>query len=220
MGRSRQPGGRRECSLEATAYCSCGYCCNWEWGISLGPLPAYIALQPRFPPVWVRKIDAGCPLTRRRATVFDKFWTATEARGCRYEGLTASGTQPRQARRGLLHPSVWSKPKKLAARLMQPWTWLGRQGTAAADTAYYPFGTQIFVPEHGWVKVEDTGGAIKTPRRLDLYYRSHKEALRWGRREVRVSVIEPGEAAIDRALMPAPFKSLLWGMDAVKHALF
>ena len=64
-----------------------------------------------------------------------------------------------------------------------------RRGTAAADTRYYPFGTVLYVPGYGWAVVEDTGGAIKGPNRLDLWFSTEREALKWGRRKgVAVSV--------------------------------
>lgn len=35
-------------------------------------------------------------------------------------------------------------------------------------------------------QVEDRGGAIKGEHRIDLYHRSHRNALQWGRRKVQV----------------------------------
>jgi 3D (Asp-Asp-Asp) domain-containing protein len=62
-----------------------------------------------------------------------------------------------------------------------------RKGTLAADTRRYPFGTIMYVPGYGWGEVHDRGGAIKG-NRLDLFFSSHKKALEWGRRTVRVKV--------------------------------
>lgn len=61
-------------------------------------------------------------------------------------------------------------------------------GTVAADTAYYPFGTVLYVPGYGYGRVEDRGGAIKGPTRLDLFFDSHDAALEWGRRRLPVKV--------------------------------
>ena len=64
-----------------------------------------------------------------------------------------------------------------------------RHGTAAADTAFYPFGTVLYVPGYGWARVEDRGGAIKGPGKLDLWFSTEREARRWGRQKnVRVTV--------------------------------
>ncbi|NLL83607.1 MAG: hypothetical protein GX230_05125 [Lentisphaerae bacterium] len=62
-----------------------------------------------------------------------------------------------------------------------------RRGTVAADTAVLPFGTIIQVPGYGYGKVMDRGGAIKG-NRLDLWFSSHDEALKWGRQTVQVKV--------------------------------
>jgi len=62
------------------------------------------------------------------------------------------------------------------------------KGTIAADTSYYPFGTVMYVPGYGWGRVEDTGGAIQGPGRIDLYFGSHRKALNWGRRHRPVTV--------------------------------
>lgn len=62
-----------------------------------------------------------------------------------------------------------------------------RIGTIAADTRRYPFGTVMYVPGYGYGRVEDRGGAIRGEK-IDLYFRSHQEALEWGRRHKRVKV--------------------------------
>ena len=56
------------------------------------------------------------------------------------------------------------------------------EGTIAADTAYYPFGTIMHVPGYGYGRVEDRGSAIKGPNRIDIFFDSRKDALEWGRR--------------------------------------
>lgn len=65
-----------------------------------------------------------------------------------------------------------------------------RVGTIAADTGLYPFGTKMFVPGYGWGVVEDRGGAIKG-QRIDLFHRTHRQALEWGRKKVTVRVVFP-----------------------------
>lgn len=61
-------------------------------------------------------------------------------------------------------------------------------GTIAADTRYYPFGTVMYIPGYGYGKVEDRGSAIKGTARIDLFFSSHEDALRWGRRRVRTRI--------------------------------
>lgn len=68
----------------------------------------------------------------------------------------------------------------------------GRQahpGTIAADPKVFALGTKIFVPGYGYGTVEDKGGAIKDMH-IDLWFPTHQEALRWGKRTVTVTVLE------------------------------
>ncbi|MCL4219589.1 MAG: 3D domain-containing protein [Candidatus Hydrogenedentes bacterium] len=63
-------------------------------------------------------------------------------------------------------------------------------GTIAADTSLYPFGTVMYIPGYGYGKVEDRGGAIKG-NHIDLYFKTHKQALKWGRQNKAVTVWIP-----------------------------
>ena len=67
---------------------------------------------------------------------------------------------------------------------------MARPGTIAADTKLYPFGTVIYVEGYGYGRVEDRGGAING-NHIDLYFRSHKQALEWGKRTVRAKIWRP-----------------------------
>lgn len=62
----------------------------------------------------------------------------------------------------------------------------------AADTSVLPFGTKLVIPGYHSqepVEVIDRGSAIKG-NKLDVFYPSHEEALRWGRQTIRVTVVE------------------------------
>ncbi len=65
-----------------------------------------------------------------------------------------------------------------------------RPGTIAADTRLYPFGTIMYVEGYGYGRVEDRGGAIKG-QKLDLFFRTHQQALEWGRQQKSVKVWLP-----------------------------
>ena len=65
-----------------------------------------------------------------------------------------------------------------------------RRGTIAADTSRYPFGTVMYIEGYGYGRVEDRGGSI-TGERIDLFFRTHKQALRWGKKEMVVKVWVP-----------------------------
>jgi 3D (Asp-Asp-Asp) domain-containing protein len=65
-----------------------------------------------------------------------------------------------------------------------------KRGTIAADTRYYPFGTVMYIEGYGYGKVEDRGGGIKG-QHVDLFFRTHQQALEWGRKTVKVKVWLP-----------------------------
>ena len=67
-----------------------------------------------------------------------------------------------------------------------------RPGTIAADPRRFKTGTRIYVPGYGLGRVEDIGGAIKGDH-IDLWFPTHKEALEWGVRRVRVLVLGRGD---------------------------
>lgn len=92
----------------------------------------------------------------QRATVRCSSAESSSARS----SLPPPQVMPKQARRGILHPTTWAEPGRLIGRALRPWRLIGSQGTAAADPSHLPFGTQLYVPGHGWCKVEDTGGDI------------------------------------------------------------
>ena len=80
------------------------------------------------------------------------------------------------------------KPKKVGQTASGA---IATHGTVAADTSHYPFGTVLYIPGYGYGVVEDRGGDIKGPNRLDLWFPSAKEARKWGRKKVNVTVWLP-----------------------------
>ena len=65
-------------------------------------------------------------------------------------------------------------------------------GTVAADSKVFKMGTRLDIPGYGIGRVEDVGGAIKG-RHIDLWFPSHREALNWGRRWLKVKTIVEAE---------------------------
>lgn len=150
--------------MTATAYCGCGSCCSWERGN-----PAYFHLD-----FWNRYVSEG------------------NQRGREYSGKTASGSDPREPQDGLFTFDSLRRPYMIPVKtVLFPWYFFSENGTIAADTRYYPFGTKMYVKGYGWGVVEDRGGAIKGPDRIDLYFDSHNDALHWGRRKVQVEIYKP-----------------------------
>ncbi|PID75233.1 MAG: hypothetical protein CSA20_04735 [Deltaproteobacteria bacterium] len=151
--------------METTAYCNCASCCSWERGSW-----RYFKLD-----FWNKYISTG------------------PARGRPYSGRTASGTYPREPSPGLFSTDSLYRPWMIVPRIIfLPWCLIPHDGTIAADTKFYPFGTRMYVPGYGWGRVEDRGRAIKGAHRIDLYFNFHSEALQWGRRKRRVTVVPPG----------------------------
>lgn len=146
--------------METTAYCGCGYCCSWERGSW-----KYLKLD-----FWNRYVSKGA------------------SKGRPYTGLTASGSEPEEPHPGLFSIDSLYNPWKIPFRIIFPWLWFRSDGTIAADTRYYPFGTRMYVPGYGWGTVSDRGGAIKGKRRIDLYFDDHDDAMEWGRQELEVII--------------------------------
>ncbi len=150
--------------MEVTAYCGCSSCCGWERG-------SYTYLKLDF---WNRYVSNG------------------PQSGKPYSGFTAHGTTPHEPEEGLFSIDSLQRPWMVPLRVIFfPWYFLPEDGTIAADTKYYPFGTRMYVPGYGWGVVEDRGSAIKGPHRLDIFYNSHSDALQWGRKKVRVIIERP-----------------------------
>ena len=62
-------------------------------------------------------------------------------------------------------------------------------GIAAVDPRVIPMGTKLYIEGYGYAIAADVGGAIKG-NRIDLGFNSHKGAIKWGRRKVRVVIID------------------------------
>ncbi|HTB33580.1 MAG TPA: 3D domain-containing protein [bacterium] len=112
---------------------------------------------------------------------------------------------------GALQPD-WNWPKLAVARRQLQLTatgydpgpvdnsrgWVGstrtgaraRFGVAAVDPRLIRLGTLLYVEGYGPALAADVGGAIKGSR-IDLCFNSTEEARAWGRRKVRVWLVDP-----------------------------
>ena len=100
-----------------------------------------------------------------KASAYDlSFESCGKRPGDKYYGITASGTH--------------AKP-----------------GTVAVDPRVIPLGTKLYIESmdgtgsYGYATAEDKGGAIKG-NRIDLFYANRSEALQFGRREVKVYILD------------------------------
>lgn len=70
-----------------------------------------------------------------------------------------------------------------------------QRGVIAVDPRVIPLGTRLYVesmdsyPDYGYAIAGDTGGAIKG-NRVDLFMDSYSEAMRFGRRQVKVYILD------------------------------
>lgn len=74
----------------------------------------------------------------------------------------------------------WAKYNKTASGTTP------KQGrTIAVDKNVIPLGSKVLIEGYGEYIAEDTGSGIKG-NRIDIYFESHQEALRFGRRKVEL----------------------------------
>lgn len=72
---------------------------------------------------------------------------------------------------------------------------IARPGVIAVDPSVIPLGTRVYIesmdgwPSYGYAVAEDTGSAI-VGHIVDLFYDSHQTALDFGRRNVRVYILD------------------------------
>ena len=64
-----------------------------------------------------------------------------------------------------------------------------RKGIVAVDPRIIPLGTKLFIPGYGEALAADTGGWIKNDR-IDLCFESLEECFKFGRRKIKVYLVE------------------------------
>jgi 3D (Asp-Asp-Asp) domain-containing protein len=62
-------------------------------------------------------------------------------------------------------------------------------GTVAVDKRVIPLGTKLYIEGYGYAEATDIGGAIKG-NRIDLCFETYREAEMFGRRKVKVYILE------------------------------
>jgi 3D (Asp-Asp-Asp) domain-containing protein len=88
-------------------------------------------------------------------------YCAGPCRRCGTTGITATGRNAR-----------WSRGLAVARR---------------AQRRAVPLGRKVYVRGYGWLRVDDVGGGVRS-NQLDLRFRRHRDAQRWGARVLRVAV--------------------------------
>jgi len=64
-----------------------------------------------------------------------------------------------------------------------------RPGVVAVDEDVIKLGSRLWIEGIGEVVAADTGGGIKG-NRIDIYMDKHEEAVQWGRKVVRVKIMD------------------------------
>lgn len=59
----------------------------------------------------------------------------------------------------------------------------------AVDPTVIPLGSKVYVEGYGYATAEDIGGAIKG-NRIDVFIPTQNEAIQWGRKQVKVTILD------------------------------
>jgi len=59
----------------------------------------------------------------------------------------------------------------------------------AVDPSFIPLGTKVYVEGYGYAVAADTGSAIKG-HKIDVFFPSKSEAYRWGRKTVKIRILD------------------------------
>lgn len=133
----------------------------------------------------------------RPAAVVPHLWTALHAPVPR---VIAVGTRALVAARGdfagreylmLDATAYYSGPNNFGGGV-GPRTAVGllaQRGVVAVDPSLIPLGTRLFIDGYGYAVAGDTGGAIQGMR-IDLCFNSYDEAIHFGRRTVKVYILD------------------------------
>ncbi len=63
------------------------------------------------------------------------------------------------------------------------------EGVVSVDPRVIPLGTKLYVENYGFAVAADTGGGIKG-NRIDVFFNTYQQAISWGRRTVKVHILE------------------------------
>ena len=64
-----------------------------------------------------------------------------------------------------------------------------KRGLVATDPSVIPMGTKLYIEGYGYAVAADKGSAIKG-KKVDLFFETYGEAISWGRRNVKLYVLE------------------------------
>lgn len=117
---------------------------------------------------------------------------ATTTRGSTSRSVTASTTPITGTEKWIWANTSAYCPCKHCCGKTNGITASGTKATAGrtiAASSSYKFGTKIEIEGMGIYVVEDRGGAI-TGNKIDIFFNTHSEALKFGRRQLKIRVVE------------------------------
>ena len=158
------------------------------------------------PPGFTRILSRGKKgLARRVWRVWEKDGQETVRSLVREEVLRQPGqTVALRGARGLpTRGGEWRRPLLMEATAYEPgprscgkwatgYTATGlkaQKGVVAVDERVIPMGSRLYIPGYGFAVAADRGGAIKGMR-IDLCFATYEEAIRFGRRRVKVYLLD------------------------------
>ncbi len=168
--------------------------------------PVLVLADPDRPATFTKTLDSGrSGVVRRTMRVWAKDGEETQRSVVQEEYLKApSRAVVLRGTRGLSkRDRSWRYPMTMVATAYEPgprscgkwadgYTAIGlkaRRGIVAVDERVIPMRTRLYIPEYGFALAADRGGAIKG-RRIDLFYPTYREAMEFGRRRVKVYVLD------------------------------
>ena len=92
----------------------------------------------------------------------------------------------------LMEATAYDPGPRSCGRFADGYTAIGlkaRKGVVAVDDRVIPMGTRLYIPGYGFAVAGDRGSAIKGMR-IDLCYPTRREALNFGRRQLKVYLLD------------------------------
>lgn len=105
--------------------------------------------------------------------------------------LTSRGSY-RYVEAKVMEATAYSPGPESCGKWADGYTYTGKKagyGMVAVDPRVIRLGTQLYIEGYGKAEAADIGGAIKG-NKIDLCYETHQEALRFGRKKIKVYVLE------------------------------
>ena len=163
--------------------------------ISPAPLPELAMAVSRTPTEMPAPTVLTAPTKRPAAAAANPVELLISAAPAKAESAVMTSSAPRIV---LMEVTAYCPCKKCCGPKAQGLTASGKRINfndglfVAADKNVFDFHTKLKIPGYAngrAVPVLDRGGAIKG-NKLDVFFRSHAEALKWGRQRIAVTVVE------------------------------